>query len=52
MLAGDGVVGIDLDGCRDPQTGVIADWAMKIIRGIRSYAEVTQRHRCEDPLPL
>lgn len=33
--------GIDLDGCRDPQTGKVADWARKIIIDLNSYAEVS-----------
>lgn len=33
--------GIDLDGCRDPKTGVIADWANDIIERFDSYAEVS-----------
>ena len=41
MLAGDGIVGIDLDGCRDPCTGTIAPWARDIITAIGSYAEVS-----------
>src|SRR3954454_12630001 len=34
------IVGIDLDGCRDPATGEIAAWALEIIRAFASYAEV------------
>jgi RecA-family ATPase len=37
----DGIVGIDLDGCRYADTGEIKDWATKIIRSLRSYAEVS-----------
>lgn len=36
-----GLVGIDLDGCRDPETGEIAPWAHKIIRSFDSYSEVS-----------
>lgn len=32
---------IDLDGCRDPETGEIAAWAWKIIKSICSYTEVS-----------
>ena len=39
---GDGLVGFDLDGCRDPETGRIEQWAERIIRRIDSYAEVSQ----------
>ncbi len=31
----------DLDHCRDPQTGVIEDWAMDILRAGHTYAEVS-----------
>jgi RecA-family ATPase len=37
----DGIVGIDLDGCRDPETGELTRWARKIIGFINSYAEVS-----------
>ena len=37
----DGIVGIDLDGCRNAQTGKIADWATRIIRNISSYTEIS-----------
>ena len=37
----DGIVGIDLDGCRDASTGEIADWATRIIRNINSYTEIS-----------
>lgn len=33
--------GIDLDTCRDPNTGEIAEWAVKILRTFRTYAEVS-----------
>ena len=32
---------IDLDNCRDPITGEIADWAMALIEGANSYTEIT-----------
>jgi hypothetical protein len=35
------LVGIDLDDCRDPETGVIADWAQAIIAKLNTYAEVS-----------
>lgn len=34
-------VGIDLDLCRDPETGAIAPWARTIIRLLNSYTEIT-----------
>ncbi len=32
---------IDLDNCRNPETGEIADWAWKIIKALSSYTEVS-----------
>lgn len=37
----DAVVGIDLDHCRDPGTGVIEAWAMEILGDTRSYTEIS-----------
>jgi len=37
----DPFVGIDLDGCRNPQTGEVADWAMKIVNLMQSYTEIS-----------
>src|SRR5262249_53638709 len=34
-------IAIDLDYCRDPETGIIALWAQEIIHNINSYAEVS-----------
>lgn len=39
--AGGGLVGIDLDGCRDPQSGAVADWARQAIAALDTYAEVS-----------
>jgi hypothetical protein len=39
------IVAIDLDKCRDPETGVIEDWALQIIRAINSYTEVSPSGR-------
>jgi len=36
-----GIVGIDLDHCRDPSTGRIDDWAVDITRRLNSYTEVS-----------
>lgn len=33
--------GIDLDGCRDPETGRVAEWAREVIVFLNSYAEVS-----------
>lgn len=37
----DPFVGIDLDGCRDPETGALAAWAREAITALDSYAEVS-----------
>lgn len=36
-----GLVGFDLDGCRNPQTGDVTDWAQKLIDCLESYTELT-----------
>ncbi len=37
-----GLVGLDLDGCRDPETGEIAEWATGILYRFRgTYAEIS-----------
>lgn len=38
---GGGLWGMDLDGCRDPKTGVLAEWAECIVNEIGTYAEVS-----------
>jgi hypothetical protein len=40
---GDGTTfsGVDLDKCRDPQTGAIEPWALEVIRTFDSYTEVS-----------
>jgi len=37
----DGFCGIDLDGCRNPDTGEIAEWAEEILLGFSTYSEVS-----------
>jgi putative DNA primase/helicase len=39
--SGDPFAGIDLDDCRDPATGEVADWAVAVIKEIDSYTEVS-----------
>ncbi len=51
-----GEVGIDLDECRDPNTGEIAPWAADIISQINSYTEISPsgtgiRIICKGELP-
>jgi replicative DNA helicase len=41
FLAGGGLVGIDLDGCRNPETGEVDQWAKEIVMKLGSYAEVS-----------
>lgn len=36
-----GIVGIDVDHCRDPETGVIDDEALAIVREVDSYTEMS-----------
>lgn len=37
----DDFVGIDLDHCRDPETGEIEPWAQKVVDTVNSYTEIT-----------
>jgi putative DNA primase/helicase len=37
----DPYTGIDLDACRDPATGTLADWAAAIVAAFASYTEIT-----------
>jgi hypothetical protein len=39
--AEDSILGIDLDKCRDPETGIIEDWAQRWITWIYSYTEIS-----------
>ena len=42
FCSADPYVGVDLDDCRDPETGEIAEWAQKIIDGFAdSYVEAS-----------
>jgi putative DNA primase/helicase len=41
----DGFVGIDLDACREPETGRIDSWAVEILDHTRSYTEVSPSGR-------
>jgi primase-polymerase (primpol)-like protein len=38
---GGGFAGIDLDGCRNPSTGVIEEWAWKAIERFHGYTEIS-----------
>lgn len=37
----DQIAGVDLDDCRDPDTGEVDDWALRVIRKLASFAEVS-----------
>ncbi len=57
FAADGGFVGIDLDGCRDPETGRLADWAREVVLKFASYAEVSPSETgvkifCEGASPL
>jgi primase-polymerase (primpol)-like protein len=41
FCSGDPYVGVDLDGCVDPETGEVALWAAQIIGGLDSYTELS-----------
>jgi hypothetical protein len=42
---GDPYTGIDLDSCRDPDTGEVEPWAQEIIDRFESYTEITPSGR-------
>ena len=37
----DPIAGVDLDACRDPETGKIQSWALEIVKDLDSYAEIS-----------
>ena len=39
--SGDPYTGVDLDGCRDPETGEVEPWAAEIIRDLDSFTELS-----------
>jgi putative DNA primase/helicase len=41
LCSGDPYTGLDLDHCRDPETGEVAQWAKEIIETVSAYAEVS-----------
>lgn len=41
FCSADPYVGVDLDGCVDPETGEIAPWAAQIIDALDSYTELS-----------
>lgn len=41
VLPGEGILGVDLDKCRDPETGDLDLWALEVIKKLGSYAEAS-----------
>ncbi len=41
VFNGEGVVGVDLDHCRDADSGAIAPWARSILDSLHSYSELS-----------
>jgi primase-polymerase (primpol)-like protein len=41
FCSGDPYVGVDLDGCVDPETGEVETWALQVIEGLDSYTELS-----------
>ncbi|MDP9477887.1 MAG: hypothetical protein M3R38_19760 [Actinomycetota bacterium] len=39
--SGDPFAGVDLDKCRDPETGGLEDWAAQIVQQLGGYAEAS-----------
>lgn len=37
----DRIIGIDLDNCRDPETGQIEEWALKKVKEFHSFTEIS-----------
>ena len=38
---GDPYAGVDLDKCRNPETGEVEPWALKVVQHLNSYSEVS-----------
>ena len=38
---GDPYAGVDLDDCRNPETGELEEWAAKVVQYLEGYAEVS-----------
>ena len=45
FAAGGGLVGVDFDGCRDPETGTIDTWVLDWVQRLGTYTEVSQSGR-------
>ena len=41
VFNGDGLVGVDLDDCREPETGKLSGWAHDVVSHLKTYTEVS-----------
>ena len=41
FTSGDPYTGVDLDKCRDPETGVVEEWAREIVEDLDGYVEIS-----------
>ncbi len=41
FTSGDPFTGVDLDKCRDPETGVVEEWAREIVEDLDGYVEIS-----------
>src|SRR5690606_19085387 len=41
LFSSDGLVGIDVDACRNPESGELTPWGAEIIGAINSYSEIS-----------
>ena len=41
IMFSDGLMGIDLDHCRDKETGELTDWALSIVKEMDTYTEIS-----------
>ena len=41
FTSGDPYTGVDLDKCRDPETGVVEEWARRVVEDLDGYVEVS-----------
>ena len=41
IMLGEGLAGVDLDDCRDPETGLVEPWAAALVALLDSYTEVS-----------
>jgi putative DNA primase/helicase len=45
LSSGDPYTGFDFDKCRDPESGKLTEWAIRMIKGLGGYAEVSPSGR-------